>query len=256
METRKIGNTAPRETPDSRRREVAEKKSCTFRYAGEYEALLARLPAKKGAKWEGGWKVVSATLERGRGGMGVLTVACSKGGASGSGSGGASELDHWVEIEMAQEEVDVRTLCESAYTGDIARWEAGEANLKAQYRFINANCGEAMLPDSPGADCAEDGQLSALAVARLILAGHESVLRFHPVVTRTTTYDGRPSVAAGADLGRVGAGVPPEAPGGWEYLKTGDHLTQDASGDWTRTEQWTGAKKWSKSLYKGGSGIP
>ena len=236
------GTTAPRETHDSQGYSVSDRRRKTFRYNGAHASLLARLP-EKGDTWTAGWSVVSAELRRLPGGMGEMTVQCVRKQSSGSPQGGGGGARRTVEIEMAQVETDIRSLLDhSSYVNNLAAWEAADPVLKQDFKYINPNGGEETLT----------GQ--ALTVARHILSGIESFLRFHPVVTATTVYEDRPGKGKidYTALGRVSSG-PSEAPSGFRYLKAGDHLTENTDGTWTRVERWIGAEKWSSFLYDGGN---
>ena len=210
---------------------------------GDFAALRALFPqgGTKPARFQNR-EVVSAQLRPLRGGMGRLSVTTVLGRAEDAPE--AEALRQVVEIEMAQTERDVRTLLadDQEAAKALAAWDDAPAAMRAQL----------MYEDASGAEKALEGR--ALSVARLILAGIESVLRFHPVVTRTTWFDEEPKIKV-EGLGEVGS-EPEEAPDGYEYLKTGDHWTQQRDAAWTRVEQWTGARTWNGSLYKGGTGEP
>ena len=249
MATKAIGSTGPHETWQSGRiGEDADGRTIRHVLTGPYASLEAMTP-RKGAKWTDGRTVQSATLEPLRGGMGRLEVTVRirrrRGSSSGGEGGGPVDLDETLEIEMAQQELDVRTLLggEESYVCSLAAWEQSEPGLKQQFKFVNANGGEEAL-----------GGL-AKSVAMLILSGIESVLRFHPVVTRTTYHESEPALKPVGGLGEVG-GEPAGSPAGYEYLKTGDHWTESRDGSWTRVEQWTGARNWNGSLYRNGTGKP
>ena len=238
------GTTAPRETHDSQGYSVSDRRLRTFRYNGLHASLLARLPAK-GDAWADGWAVVSAELRRLPGGLGEMSVQCVR-RASGHVRPGDGAIRRTVEIEMAQVETDIRTLLDAeSYVCNLAAWEAADPALKQQFKYLNPNGGEESL------------QGRALEVARHILNGVESFLRFHPVVTATTVYEDRPRQGEidYTALGRVTSG-PPEAPAGFRYLKAGDNLAENTDGTWTRVERWIGAEKWSSLLYDGGNWNP
>lgn len=248
MATKAIGNTGSHETWQSgRMSESADGRTMRHVVTGPYSALEAEMP-RSGKKWQGR-TVVSATLEPLRGGMGRLEVTVRlrkrRGGSSSGGGDGDAGAASVVEIDMAQTEEDVRTLLAGHPDAarQLASWEESEPAEKAALRYLDAADGEYHDLDWP-----------ADTVAKLIIAGHESVLRFHPVVTRTTYLDEEPDDDVDG-LGEVG-GEPPGSPKGYEYLKTGDHRTEARDGSWTRTEQWTGARTWNGTLYKGGTGEP
>lgn len=81
------------------------------------------------------------------------------------------------------------------------------------------------------------------AFARLRRMGVESFLDFAPVVRRTTRYRGS-AAPSSADAGQKTT-APAYAPAGYEWLKTTDRVSKQGtrSTDWTRQEEWTGARK-------------
>lgn len=252
MATKIVGNNSAHETWESGHRSLTSD-ALTLEYVltGPYAALQAMMPAH-GGKFRGS-PVKSATLAPKKGGMGRLsvTVGLWSAGSSGGGDdgGGAAEpgvLNSVLEIEMAQAEIDVRQLIagNDAAMRALAAWDRAPAALRAALKYED--------PDT-GAPAALSGP--AKSVAQLILSGIESALRFHPVVTRTSYYGSDPGTKTVSGLGRVG-GQPSGSPAGYEYLKTGDHWSQSRDASWMRVEQWTGAKSWNGSLYRGGSGRP
>ena len=248
MATKRIGDTSAHETWESGARShpggAWPRRTAETVMTGEWASLLAQFPKGGGgkpAKFRGR-VVVSAQLRPLRGGMGRLSVTTVLGKAEDAPEEEA--LREVVEIEMAQTERDVRTLLggDGEAAKALAAWDDAPAALRAELKY----------EDADGAEKALEGR--ALSVARLILAGIESVLRFHPVVTRTTWFDEEPETEV-EGLGEVGS-EPQGAPAGYEYLKTGDHWTQQRDSTWTRVEQWTGAKTWNGSLYRNGTGEP
>lgn len=79
------------------------------------------------------------------------------------------------------------------------------------------------------------------AVLRLL--GVESFLDFAPVVRKTSKYRGN-AAPSSADAGQKVA-EPTYAPEGYEWLKTADRVSKTGtkSNEWTRQEEWTGARK-------------
>jgi len=79
------------------------------------------------------------------------------------------------------------------------------------------------------------------AVLRLL--GVESFLDFAPVVRKTSKYRGS-TAPSSADAGQK-VTAPTYAPSGYEWLKTADRVskTGSRSNEWTRQEEWTGARK-------------
>jgi len=83
------------------------------------------------------------------------------------------------------------------------------------------------------------------------IAGVSGYLAPAPKYTQTTRSKTRFS-GVGANIGKIGA---PSSvlsgfslPEGYEWLKTNDTMSGDGE-TYTRTEEWTGAKKWDEFLY-------
>ena len=243
MATMVKGDSSAHETWESGALSNGEIRTMEIVETGPYAELKSRLPRKNGTYK--GYRVANAALRPLRGGRGRMSVTCRLSRKGGDEAGGGGLLDSVVEIEMAQDELDVRTLLggTESYVSSLAAWEDAPARLKKDFKYENANGGEEELA----------GQ--ARSVAALILSGIQSYIRHHPVVIKTTFYDEEPDSKPVDGLDRVG-GEPPGSPAGYEYLKSGDHWVQSRDGSWQRVEQWTGAKKWNGSLYRGGSGAP
>lgn len=105
------------------------------------------------------------------------------------------------------------------------------------------------------------------ALAKKILAGVQSVMRFYPMLTRTRVYSGQPPKCL-ENLGFIDAPPKPgdaaKRPGGvdaaidaHQWLKCKDDVDQRPDAKWTRTEAWIGIKKtdsqsdspWDEDLY-------
>lgn len=84
----------------------------------------------------------------------------------------------------------------------------------------------------------------AKKICEKIAAGVEAWLCFSPVITKTSILADR------AETGGCGViGDPDTKVAGYEYLKTGDNIVQQADRSWRRTETWQGAEKWDADIY-------
>lgn len=237
-----IGSTSPRETHDSREIErLRSGRLVTVRKNGDYAALRAAQPAP-GDSSDGG-KVQTSRLRRLHGGMGLLEYTVRTGDDGGGAQYAGAETDAVVEIEMAQTERPIMAREDfSGYQDQIERWRTAPQELREGYKYYDDNGDE------------QDLEGKGLEAAKLIRKGIEAYLVFHPVVTVTKTYSGRPS-DYGRDIGKRCRPSESGYPGGYDYLKTADRLSRSQDGEtWTRVEQWTGAKEadggWEKSLYE------
>lgn len=234
------GSIAVREVPESGSVEQAECTRRTVVQEGDYALLAAAQPAR-GDAWAGlpGWTVDTSHLTRKRGGLGKLVITLVP-YESFYGSFAEQELRSRIEIDFVQYERPILmhpTLNEGAsnYMGvHLKKWMDQGCDPFFQYR------------DAQGDQTLTEEEQ---AWAQLILKGVEGYLEFAPVVSRIRTYKGRPDVEA---PGKVED--PPGGVGGYEYLKTADRLVQNEDRSWTRTEQWTGAKKWEELLYESAEG--
>lgn len=239
----KLGRTSPVETHDSREVERLRKgRVTTVRYNGDYAALKAMQP-KPGHRLDGG-KVQTSLLRRLQGGSGLLEYTIQ---ATEAGEQEGSEPGATIEIEMAQTERPI--LCRREFQGyadAIDLWRNSPDELRSQFKYRYYSAGGEEQEGTLGTE--------AQKAARLILRGIESYLVFHPVVTITTKHDSRP-VQYASGIGRIGNPTRSGYPGGYEYLKTADRLSEQTDGTWTRVEQWTGAKAadggWEHDLYEG-----
>ncbi len=211
---------------------------------GRYDDLKGQVP-DRGSHFDGG-TVVTADLQRTKGGMGLLTVTVRDSSSSRwIDTDGDREIVY--EVEMAQIEKPILAHTDfKAYAGQIEMWRASAAGVRAALKYTNAD----------GDDVALQGK--ALDAARLLLKGVESYLVFPPVLRRTTKDPRRPRKAFSGIGGKCGQIVRPPTKltgmvaGSWKWLKTADRAQQASGGGSERVEEWTGADEWDETLYKDG----
>jgi hypothetical protein len=238
------GNSAVHLHHTTGRVQVADTTTRSIVRQGLYADLEGQVP-DRGSHFEGG-TVVSADLQRTKGGMGLLTVTVRDSSSSiYIDTDGDREIVY--EVEMAQLEKPILSHPDfSAYAADVDAWRNAAPADRAAMKFRDASNNAVEL------------QGKALAAARLIQKGVESYLVFSPVARRTTKDPRRPRKAfsgIGRDCGKI---VPPPgkllgmASGTWQWLKTADRAVQASNGGSERVEEWTAADKWEETLYKKG----
>ena len=240
MSTSFKGNTAVRESWESRTKTKAVTDSLELIKKGKYADLEALIPVY-GAELITGYTVVSAVLSPGRGTMGTLTISLTEKDGSSVGTVPVGAISCLIETDMAQLEKPLLTHPmftdeASSVAQHIELWKSEpDAGLRSQYKYTDTD--GSTIVDLAGLD---------LTAAKLILSGTESYLDFVPVVTRTTTYKARKDPE---NIGKKDT-PPVTVPGTWEYLKTTDRCIQQADKNYSRTEQWTGSKKVNTDLYE------
>ena len=249
MATDYKGRIDVHETWESGALTYADTQEKTFVLHGKLEDVEKKMRLR-GAEYQPGWIVVSSTLTPEHGGMARMVIACRRKKPSAGGSAaedddtGDTEPDKIIEVSMAQLEKPLMAKDEwKGYGPQIAMWQESPANLRAQYKYLD---GEAEHTLTGG----------AADVAELLMRGVESYLCFAPVVrVQTTTTDAPSNV--GKDTGKR-CNPPQEATSmlsgttAWDWLKTGDTVTLNADGSYTRSEEWTGADQWETLLYEDG----
>lgn len=213
-----------------------------------YEALETAAAAfKKGDVVETGWILDSWALEGVPGGGGLLTITCAP---NDSGSGGVQKALKAVwTCKSVRNDISILAYCGPSEGNNPNRvalelWmKETDAELANEFKYKKN-------------DQAAEEELSAAskAVARKILKGVESVIRFYPVLTCTSTWSRIPGTFM-EDLGFVDTPGAPSADetlapsnlstiiSGHEWLKVQDDVTELPDGKFTRTESWMGVKK-------------
>lgn len=241
MATEYKGNTEVRETWQSGAVSVSEQKLITIVKSGKMSAL-ARMVPERGDSYDTGSKVVSATLEPDKGGMGTLKIVCRPKLVS----GGTQEpptpesIREYVEVEMAQLEKPLLSKSDfQGYAREIEKWRGAPANVRAEKAYLSDDGKKVTLTGH------------AAKAAELMMRGVECYLMFAPVISVKTILEDPPA-GVGGNCGKID--TPPNKAtkmiaGSWKWLKTADTVALNNDGSWTRSEQWTGADSWEEALY-------
>ncbi len=198
-------------------------------------------------------RVVSTDLQRKPAGYAHLRITCGPVTGDGGGAGGEKEpLSSYWEVRFTRVEKPLEALCGPS---------AGDPNvheLKYWQAETDPDLWDAFKYKDPKTKEEKTLSEASKTIAEKMKKGTTSYLRFVPTVTRTRIYDSPPG-DIGSALGSMSA--PSKfASTAKAWLVTGDDLTQDAGGKWTRVTAWQGAEAWDPDLYgtnamkEGGSG--
>ena len=225
-------------------------KTFTRSWKGPY-ADLAALSIKIGEDTVGGYVVTQSSLRRVPGDYGVLMLTLSKE----SNTGGQSPVAKAQRVAWTCKSVrnDVSIL---AYCGGAA----SRVNLELWMKETDAEVADA---NSFHKNEAETDQLNSqeINIADKIRKGIDSVVRFYPVLTCTSTWSRIPS----SFLQKVGYKDTPGAPSAdethapgnlssvisaYDWLKVQDDANETGDGKWQRVESWMGIDgTWDDDLY-------
>jgi hypothetical protein len=176
--------------------------------------------------------VKETTIAHGNGGKGTMTVKYEL--AEGVGEKGEGTLG--VSFDAVEKPLLTHPRFKGVDEGKIEAWKKAPAALAKDYLYE-------VEGSHPGA--LEGKELEA---AKMIAGGTESWLLFAPVVKLTQNFARRPG-GAGRDNGKRQQ-PPVEVEGAWAFLRMGDELAKDESGNWTLTRSWQGAHDWNGLLYE------
>ena len=191
--------------------------------------------------------VSTINVSRLPGGVGVLSLSFEKPKTSTGTPSAAKALKTTWAMDFAQAQVSAMRyagISASSSCGlrvDIERWRAErEGDLYRNYQWRD-----------------ETGAINTLGtseqkLAKKLLQGKESVLRFYPVEKKVTVYSSARVDGVGASLAYIGTPGGPWDSAASAWLKVGDSITQNSDGTYTRTEQWQGADSWDVNFYGSG----
>lgn len=214
----------------------------------------------KGDVVETGWLLESWSLEGVPGGGGMLTITCVPNDGGGSGGTQKALKAVWT-CKSVRNDVSILAYCGPSEGNNPNRvalelWQKEtDAELANAFKFKkNDQADEEELSDA------------SKAVAGKIVKGVESVIRFYPVLTCTSTWSRIPGTFM-EDLGFIDTPGAPSADetlapsnlstiiSAYEWLKVQDDVSELPDGKFTRTESWMGIKKtdgqnaWDPDLY-------
>ena len=223
----------------------------------DFDALkTAALTFARGDEVETGWALDSWSLDGVPGGGGVLTLSCAPTESTSQGSPRAARAV-W-SCRSARNDVSILAYCGTSDANPSREWiELWQKEADADV----ARSGNYTKPDGTVSDLSQKGHAAATSeLMAKIASGVDSVVRFHPVLTCTSTWSRVPSKF----LERVGFIDDPAAPeadetiapsnlssviGHWEWLKVQDDVSETGDGRWQRVESWMGADSWDEDLY-------
>lgn len=148
------------------------------------------------------------------------------------------EIDQ-ILIERPLLDHPVLTANDAVMALDIARWrDCPDQETKRAWYYFDESGAEQQLTDTE------------VKWARKLLKGVETFKDYVPLIRRRRIYSGRPS---GLALCGFIDDPPASISGVSSYLKTADNAVEDENGNWTRTEEWTGASGgWDTDIYAPG----
>lgn len=223
----------------------------------------------KGDFFEGG-KLRTFTLSRIPGGYGVLSLylappSTEEGDGNGTGSddGPTPVKDVW-SVHAVRNDVSVMAYCSSgsgAQRSEVEAWMKEPDGKLADDNSFTGTDGNVFKITNP----------KTLDLIDKIRQGHDSVIRFYPVITRKRTYDDIPDAVL-ENLSFIDTpSVPntttgPNSPnvirapkalskvvGKYNWLKIDDSADEQPDGRWVRTESWMGLligeRAWDKEFY-------
>lgn len=217
------------------------KKLRTLVTKGLYADQLVETAARpRGTLVAGYGYVLSWSLNRVNGDIGVATYQLA---AQTSEQWQSNEAlsDLWalkhMRVEIPVERYGGPSEVNNASLYDLARWQTEpDKALYSAYKYKGK--GNTVV------------ELTAYTIklADKIKAGHESVVRHFPVVTRTRIYANPPTTGVGADIDHIDSpGEYASAAAAW--LKIQDDIAGSADGNHTRVEGWQGAETWDENFY-------
>ena len=234
------------------------------------DEVFADSPADAGG-YATTWLAKSWQLARGPGGSATLTVQCSPdlGDTGGGGAAEAKALKETWTLHSVRNDVSAMRYCgESAAN---PQRDAIEMWLKETDRTLSDG-----YEYTDGSGAVQTLSQASRALAEKLRRGLESVMRFHPVLTRRRIYAEPPPdlldklsfVDTPPTPNTSTAGVV-KFPAGlaaklnlYQWLKSQDDIDETPDGEWTRTESWMGILKaddpsgddspWDADLYGAG----
>lgn len=213
-----------------------------------YEALETAAAAfKKGDVVESGWILDSWTLEGVPGGGGLLTISCVPDDSGGSGGTQKALKAVWT-CKSVRNDVAWTAYCGISPGGNPNRFD-----LEMWMKETDAELAKAFkYKDDKGTEHELSSPSKKLATK--INKGVESVIRFYPVLTCTSTWSRIPGTFM-EDLGFVDTPGAPSADetlapsnlstiiNANEWLKVQDDVAELPDGKFSRAESWMGIKK-------------
>ena len=225
-------------------------KSFTRSWKDSYNTLAA-LSVKLGEDTVDGLVVTNAVVRRVPGDCGVLTLTLSNESTTGGQSSVVNAQRAVWTCKTVRNDVSILAYCGGA---------ASRVNLELWMKETDAALADANTfhKNEVATDVLNSQEI---AIADKIRKGIDSVVRFYPVLTCTSTWARIPSTF----LRLVGFRDTPGAPSAdevqapsnlssvidaYDWLKVQDDVTEPGNGKWQRIESWMGVDgRWDEELY-------
>lgn len=235
------------------------------------DVVVLGVAASGGSAAKPGWVMSSASLARRPGNLGVLTITCAEDDEESEGGETVQKsLSELWTLRSVRNDMSILSYCgpsdgANASREDIEAWMKepdGELAKENSYK----------RPDGTVREIVTD---ETLAVIGKIRKGVESVMRFYPMLTKTSTYSRPPKKVyehlAEIDTPQAGTegvhtrklvvpGNLAEVIASCEWLKCQDDYVQTGDGKHQRVESWMGLPKagendhpWDQNLYGTGN---
>ena len=218
-----------------------------FVYKGDYAALEAMHDALDNGDEHEGMIVLSSNLRHNPGGLGTLSITCAPNDTTINVDTQEEEqtpLKVVWQLRSVRNDVSVLGYCNSATASGASR-EAVEAWMKEpDGELAKANCYK-----KADGTVVEITNPDTLKIINKLREGKEAVMRFYPLVVKTSIYSTHPELAF-ANLGKID--TPAWCPAGYSWLKCQDDLTEDTGGQWQHVEAWMGTPEnpgWDTDFY-------
>lgn len=255
----------------------------TFEYVlkGGYSALETLLHGlSKGDEIVSGWVMSSAILATAPGDTGVLTINCTPNDTTGAGTEQSptvqKALDELWTLRSVRNDMSILAYCGGGNNQPVREWieawqKEPDGRLASQNSFTRAD-GSVFVIDVASPDSTvQNRATSTIDVIGKIRKGIDSVMRFYPMLTKTTTFSTPPATVyenlAYIDTPTVGTTATTEKlqkPGNLStiisshtWLKCQDDCAATADGKYQRIESWMGILSsnggWDENLYGSGS---
>ena len=233
----------------------------TFSYVlkGPYASLKTLLDGLSiGDEIVSGWVFSSGNLARNAGDVGTLTLTCAIDDTTTTeGETSQTPLDEIWQIRSCRNDVSILGYCGTGNTNPCREWiEAWQREPDGTI----ANADSFTKADGTIFPLGSEGTRGAATCELLgkIKKGIDSVMRFYPMLVKTTVYS-KPPRAVYEHLAEIDTPIYSEirkAPGNLAsiisahtWLKCQDDSEQQQDGKWRRVEAWLGANDWDINLY-------
>ena len=241
------------------------------------ETLLDTLD--KGDEIVPGWLMQAAQLSRNPGDLGTLTITCTEDDSVTDDETQQTSqiaLDETWSLRSVRNDMSILAYCGSGQGTPCREWieawqKEPDGKLAAHNQFRLADDTVFTIDVASEDSATQNRALSTLDLIEKIRKGIDSVMRFYPMLTKTTTYANPPAKVyenlAHIDTPAVGTTATTKnlkKPGNLDaiigahaWLKCQDDCTQTGDGKYQRVESWMGILSadggWDVNLY-GGTG--